>query len=119
MTKDRKFGRWTLSEDDLTEMNSVKARDLITRCFLEAQKETFYRVRERAGVSHNEDSVKKSIDNVVKMAFKSTGGDYDNPSKESLMKVVGQLAENAASFGTPEDIIDHHKGLIEKIFSRL
>mgnify|MGYP001053264584 CR=1 FL=1 len=36
-----RFKRWFVSEEDLQGLNPIKARDIIIKCFFEAQKETF------------------------------------------------------------------------------
>ena len=117
------FKKWCINENDLEGINPVKARDLIVECFFEAQKETFKRVSEKtknkSGRSTRDEDVLKTVTAAIKLAFKDVEGDFENPTKESLTKVVEYLAKRAGTWGTPEDIINHHKGQIQKVLSYL
>ena len=55
----------------------------------------------------------------VKMTFQSVGGDFDAPTKESLAAVVEALARKASTWGTPEDVMLHHKEQILAVLRRL
>ena len=52
---------------------------------------------------------------IVKKAFKDTGGDFDKPTKESIMKVLGRLAEFAKTFRNPEIIKKHYNEIMELV----
>ena len=119
MAEEKKFGRWSLVPSDLLDMTPVKARDLIRKCFFEAQKETFARVRERAGIINDPQEIEDSVDRIVKHAFRETNGNYDDPTKEDIMRAVDALAKSAQSWGTPADIIDHHITQISEILAKL
>lgn len=110
------FVRWFLDERDVEGLTPVKARDLILRCFYEAQKETYSRSRQSLGMTTSNDAITQSILTTVKLAFKEVGADYEQPSAQDLMKVVDVLARKAMAWGTPEDVIEHHKLQIEKVF---
>ena len=45
MSGEQQYQKWTVSNSDLTDMNPIKARDLIIQCFYEAQRETLVRVK--------------------------------------------------------------------------
>jgi hypothetical protein len=119
ITGTKRFRRWCVSEGDLRDLNPAKARDLIIRCFYEAQKETFARAKQRLGTPSDDEDVHRSVVAAVRLAFKETGGDFGEPTKESLAKVVECLAEKATSWGTPQDIVNHHKGEIRKVLDCL
>ncbi len=76
-------------------------------------------VQKKANTPHGEKDVIASIIAAVKLAFSECHGDFDNPSKESLEQVVKFLAERAATWGTPKDIIDHHASQMHKVIGRL
>ncbi len=114
-----RFKRWFISEEDLTGLTPIKARDLIIKCFFEAQKETFARAKESLGKSADEKAILESVTNAVRVVFRETGGSFDNPSKEDLVRVVEGLARKSASWGTPQDIIEHHKAQIERVLRAL
>ncbi len=114
-----KYQRWSLSKDDLKGLNPVKARDLIIKCFFEAQKETFASVKRELGVTPTDESIMDSVTSAVRVAFKKAKGSFDNPTKEDLSKVVQILARKASSWGTPPDIIEHHKNQIMTVLKIL
>jgi len=100
-------------------MDTTKARDLIVRCFYEAQKETLARARKRLGQSDDEEKLFSGMESMVRTVFKECGVDYNTPSPEDLHCVIEVLARKAEAWGTPDDIIEHHKGQIEKILSTI
>ena len=113
------MSRWCPDDAALANLTVVKARDLIVNCFFEAQKETLSRAKEKIGRAGDDASFHRDVENIVKMTFKELGYPYDSPTQEQLGTVVMQLAEKAAAWGTPKDIIDHHRVLIGRIFSKL
>lgn len=110
------FVRWFLNEHDVEGLTPVKARDLIMRCFYEAQKETYARSRQSLGLTTSDDAIAQSILATLKLVFKEVDAVYEQPSAQDLMKVVEVLARKAMAWGTPEDVIQHHKLQIEKVF---
>lgn len=113
------YKRWFVDEKDLIGLDTIRARDIIIKCFFEAQKETFARVKEALGRTVNEKEILESVTNAVKLLFRESNGSFENPSKQDLLNVVERLASKAASWGTPQDIIEHHKGQIEKVLRAL
>ena len=87
-------------------------RDAIVNCFFEAHCED-------AGIMEEDKaSNKEYCQSIVRKAFEDTGGDFDHPTKESIMKVMGQLAEFSKSFRDPKVIEKHYmqiKGLVDKL----
>ncbi len=104
-----KYQRWSPSKEDLKGLNPVKARDLIIKCFFEAQKETFASVKKELGTTPTEESIMNSVTSAIRVAFKEANGSFDNPTKEDLSNVVQILSRKASSWGTPPDIIENHK----------
>lgn len=121
MAETERFKKWYLKETDLIDVTPFKVRDLIIECFYEAQKETFRRIKMRTGeVSPaTDEDLRRSIVNAIKMAFNKMAGDFEKPTKDSLLLVVAYLARQAASWGTPPDIIQHHKTQLQKVISSL
>lgn len=115
----KEFHRWGLVPSDLEDLTPIKSRDLLVRCFFEAQRETFARSSKVLARDDSDDELKKNVATMVKMAFKETGGSYDQPSKASIGKAVVALTQKAAAWGTPADIIEHHRVQIERILSVL
>ncbi len=115
----KKYKRWFVDEKDLIGLDTRRARDIIIKCFFEAQKETFARVKESLGRKVSDDEILESVTNAVKLVFKEVNGSFENPSKQDLLNVVERLASKSASWGTPQDIIEHHKTQIEKVLGAL
>ena len=111
--------KWVVPAKDLVDLTPEKARGLIVRCFLEAQKETFARARERLGQTPTEATLLANVEGAVRLAFRESGGEYDHPTAENLEKVVEVLARKAGSWGTPQDVIRHHKGQIGRVLAAL
>ena len=111
--------RWNLEPTDLVNVTPAKARDLITRCLLEAQRETFVHSEERLGHRPGDDDLQTIVEGAVRLAFREAQQDYDNPTREGLVSVVGVLARKSASWGTPPEIIEHHKRQIARVLQCL
>jgi hypothetical protein len=103
----------------LVNLDAVKARDLVIQCFMAAQRATFAETKEQAGLEVDEDALERSVVAAVRVAFRKAGGDFDNPTKASIMAAIDQLATTAAGWGTPEPIILYHRCEIEKILDSL
>ncbi|MFZ0735218.1 MAG: hypothetical protein WAM79_23070 [Candidatus Sulfotelmatobacter sp.] len=55
----------------------------------------------------------------MRLAFREAEEDYDHPSVDGLMKVVQVLARKSATWGTPPEIIAHHKREIARVLDCL
>jgi hypothetical protein len=51
MREQRNYVRWSIDPKDLAGIDPLKARELITTCFTEAQKETLARIKEKLGAT--------------------------------------------------------------------
>ncbi len=111
--------RWYLQNEDLKDLTPQKARDLIIKCFFEAQKETFKRAKQKFGKPADTTDILQRITSVVKLTFQQINGDFNQPTKKTLLKVIERLAAMSSSWGTPEDIIEHHKKQIERVLNEL
>jgi hypothetical protein len=113
------YTRWSVSASDLTNMTPVKARDLIVQCFHQAQREHLAAASEFIHQPHEQPDLRNTVIGAVRLAFKEAGGDYDQPTKAALMKVVQVLARKSELRQTPKEIIAHHKGEIERVLRAL
>jgi hypothetical protein len=109
------YVKWSIPEAELEQLDVCKARDLIRQCFFEAKKETFERARRLLGQVPSDEEIKLTVEGAVRLAFKECDGRYEAPTREDLAGVVGILARKSANWGTPEDIVDHHRGQIQKV----
>lgn len=110
------MARWCPTDVELKNLTVIKARDMIVNCFFDAQKETLSRAKERLGKMPDDAALHKDVENIVRITFRELGFSFDNPTREQLGAVVMELAQKAAAWGTPKDIIDYHRALIGRIF---
>ena len=108
---------WVVDLNGKTELTPVEVRNIIVKCFIEAQKETIKRAATKLGRSTSEETIAGSIQTLVKMSFKRVGANYDNPKQSDFTEVVGTLAKKARAMGTPQDIIDHHLKQIDEVIN--
>jgi hypothetical protein len=119
MADAERFHRWRLKEEDMADLDPAKARDLIIRCFYEAQKETFARSKESLGLRAEEEQLQASVLSAIKRAFRETGGDFDSPTRQSLLKIIEVLGRKSLAWGTPPDIIEYHRSQIMRVIAEL
>lgn len=97
-------------------MTPIETRDALLRCFLAAHKEAV----EEATFDMNIPEEKKVevITGMVRKAFTDTKGDFDKPTKKSILAAMNQLKEVAKYFRNQEIITRHYSlmmQLVEKI----
>ncbi len=114
-----KFKRWECkSECEASGMTPIKARDLIIKCYFEAQKERFTGTQDNSS-NKSDDELYKSATGAVKVVFKEMGGDFQNPTKFYLEQAAQSFAKKAAAWGTPAEIIEYQKAQLTKIMKSL
>ncbi|KKP67896.1 MAG: hypothetical protein UR68_C0020G0006 [Candidatus Roizmanbacteria bacterium GW2011_GWA2_35_19] len=79
----------------------VMVRDAIVECFYQAHCE------QTEMEEMNEEQLKNYCHELVKSSFSKANVSYDSPTKDDLLKVIGQLAEFSKSFRNPEVIKKH------------
>lgn len=119
MVDSNRFHRWQPDREQLENLTPLRARDLVVQCFFEAQSETIARTQERLRISSTADSIRSSAQGSLRAAFRRTGGSYDAPSRTALQAAVKDLMGASAAMGTPDDIIEHHKKIIDDVLARL
>ncbi|MBU0614076.1 hypothetical protein KJ766_02185 [Patescibacteria group bacterium] len=96
-------------------------RNAIVECFTQAHSEVLDQYKEvDPDISEIElESIKHiNVEQQIRNAFKSFGGDFDNPTKESILNVMLVLKDFAKSFRSPE-IIEKHFGDIKSLVDKL
>ena len=96
----------------------VQVRDAIIKCFSQAQEELMEYMEETADIKP-EDIEKMYVDYVIENAFKDVGGDFKNPTKETLIQVIMKLKEYAAGVFREHEIIEKHAGEIKQLIDKL
>jgi hypothetical protein len=117
MSGDKTFGEWCARTQGLGPMSAVQARDLMVECFYEAQKAMFERSKQRLGTDWNEESVRRSVTAAVRAGFEQVGEDFEHPTKQGIIETMTVLGRKARSWGTPNDIIEHHKQEMENVIA--
>jgi len=87
----------------------LMVREAIVECFYEA-----HCVDSGLG-DDDPKSVKKYCADLIADAFVKTGGDYDYPTKESIIKALGQLAEFSKNFRDPSIIQGHYNEIMKLV----
>ena len=96
----------------------IQVRDAIVRCFSLAQEELKKSMRENTDIEPK--TIEKMfVDYLIENAFKEAGGDFNNPTKETLIQVVMRLKEYAANAFRDSDIIEKHAGEIKQLIDKL
>ena len=99
--------------DTSKEITPVTARKAVEECFFQAHCED-------TGLSGTEgqSQSRQYCNQIITKAFESVGGDYNNPTKDTLFGVVNYLVSFSSAF-RDEKIIDKHKNQISKIINAI
>lgn len=119
MDKKDSFRKWELDEDSLIGLTNAKALDILVECFYAAQGGLVKRIKNKLDIDPTDKQILDQVVALIRMAFKEVGEDFSNPTKIALTKVIERLSEKAKSWGTPQDIIDHHRKEIQRVIDHL
>jgi hypothetical protein len=111
--------RWSVGPVTLASITPEKARDLLVECFVTAQEETFRKTRQRLHMPTSQGELERAIAGVVRRAFTDCGHDFERPTVQALEDVADHLARQAAQFGTPGDVVQHHRAEFAKVTDAL
>jgi len=114
-----KIGRWSVTGEMLAGMTPAKARDALVDCFFHAQMETYRCVKKVRGEETTDEAVLAAVKDGVMMAFREVGGDFEAPTRDKLIQAVEFMAKMAPVWGTPEHIVERHKGEMMKVLDAL
>jgi hypothetical protein len=106
---------------DLTkDILPIQARDAIIQCFFEAHEEVLEDLGNYDEISKKElENIKKlDVELLIKKFFDEVKGDFNNPTKKSLLEVCDKLAEYAKNFRNKK-VIEKHYNYIMKIVNKL
>ncbi len=97
-------------------LTPIEVKDALLKCFLAAHKEAV----EEATFDMNipEDKKVEVITGMVKKAFVDTKGDFDKPTKKSILAAMNQLKAIAKYFRN-QDIIERHYSIMTKLIDKL
>lgn len=100
------------------EITPLIVRDAIVKCFVNAHREVLGQMKEYSKFKSKKefDDIKNmSILFLIESLFKDVGGDFNNPTKDDILKVIKKLAEIAAQFREPEIVEKHYNEIMELI----
>ena len=107
---------------DITKnVTPVMVRNAIIQCFYEAHCNVLELARETFGhppKKRFEEMKKKHVTELVHDVFHRIGGDYNKPTKDSLLKVLEELKKFASIYRRPE-IIKKHVSEIMLLINKL
>lgn len=89
-------------------LTPLMVRDAIVECFAQAHCAD-------AGLDINKEEGRMYCRRTVQKAFKDTGGDFDNPTKESIQAALENLAEFARQFRDQETVQKHYGQIMELV----
>ena len=104
---------------DLSEkITPLQVRDAIINCFTIAHSDVLEQMKEcHEFKSEEEYEEMKKIDVkfLIKSKFEKVRGNFNNPTKEDLVKVIDELKEFASNFRKPEIIGKHYEEIMQLI----
>lgn len=108
--------------DNTQPFTTIDVRDAIIECFVQAHNEILDKdLKDFSQMMSQESYEGLKTMNIKKMihgVFDELGEDFNNPSKEALIKVCDKLAEFSRQFRSPEIIKKHYNeimGLVNKL----
>lgn len=91
------------------EVTPVMVRDAIIECFWQAHCAD-------SEIAPKEKEINRQYcKSIVEKAFSDTGGDFKNPTKESILKGLENLAEFSKNFRDPSIIQKHYEGIMKLV----
>ena len=100
----------------------INVRDAIVECFVNAHTEVLAKAYKEISKGMKEGDLKKlqelNVVMLIQRYFTEVGGDFNEPTKESIIAVCNKLAEFAKKF-RGEEIIKKHYGEIMQLINGL
>lgn len=95
----------------------LMVRDAVVLCFTEAHAKELNDLKNYGELSSEEFERMKqmNVEGLVQKTFKDTGGDYNQPTKDSLLNMVQGLAEYAKNFRDQKVIAEHYQKIMNLI----
>ena len=103
------------------EVTPVMVRDAIIDCFNEAHSDVLEEMKDYIYIKSKEkieEMKRKTVKSLIKSKFEEVGGDFNNPTKKTLIQIVMELAEYASKFRQPI-VIDRHMDEIMHLIKKL
>jgi hypothetical protein len=95
-----------------SEVTSLMVRDALSQCFYQAHCED-------SGLGDGEEEINRNYcRDMVKKVFVDSGGDFEKPTKESILNAMSRLKDFSKSFRDPS-IIEAHAAQIMKLVEKI
>ena len=96
--------------------SAYDVKNALVRCFIEAHREAQQKeiadITSGMSESSADKLTKANIEIIIRNAFKKIGGNFDNPTKESIIKVMDVLKDFSKRYRSPEVISKHYGELL-------
>lgn len=119
MARERLYREWRPTELLPATITPAEARDVIIECFHTVHGPHFEQTKAALGIGVDHHRVRRSAKGVIRLAFKSVQGNYDEPTRDELLKVIHALTEQSRSWGTPDVVIERHANQLRRVVSRV
>ncbi len=96
---------WVADTAESALLTPLQVRNMVVQNFLESQGEIFRRTYRRLQIEKSQESLNKSVEAAVRLAFREVRGDFDNPTKQKLIEVLQLLSIKASNWGTPAETV--------------
>ena len=107
-----------IMEASKQEITPIYVRDAIINCFYEAHEDVLnemFAVTNYSSDTESKTTKHNHIKIMIKTLFERVNGDFDNPNKESLIKVIDQCAQYAQNFRDDGTIEKNYNKIMEMI----
>lgn len=111
--------RWDVTDRDLEGLTPSKARDMLVLAMLATHGDMASRTCDPASGGREPIELAMNAESMVRDTFRDLGYDWESPSASELAGVVEALAREAASCGTPLEVIEQHLGQMRAVHERL
>jgi hypothetical protein len=92
--------------DTSKEVTPLQVREALVQCFINAHRDSL-----EVPEGSDEEAIQSMILLRIKKAFSDSGGDFENPTKMSLLKAIVSLKEFSSSFRNQEVIAEHFNAI--------
>lgn len=103
------------------DITPIMVRDALIICFYKAHSKNLDQMKSQLNFKddkHFEDFKRKDVEALIKLKFEEVGGDFNNPTKNSLIEVINQLKDYSKLF-RDQNIIEKHAREIMSLIEKL
>ena len=100
------------------EITPCMVRDAIITCFYQAHHkvlENMYQVQDFPNADIENEVKLRHVKVLIKNMFREVNGDFESPTKKTLLDVLDRCAEYARIFRDEKTVVDHYNEILELI----